>query len=280
MTSKTNSIAILDPAVALASDDGWDEQEKQWTVILRTGVLPEHVKSAGVAIALAMRGRDFGWSPIESCMKMCIIKGKVTMYAETLAGMMLQHANANDEVFEPVERGRERAAIKVQRKSMREPFVFEYTVEDARDAGLLGQPNYKKHIRAMLWARVVSIVSRSVYSDVTAGAYVSSEMDFPATVVQVDQLDDDTPLGKVLGVGALPVVEDKTEFDDERGRLMNTLAELAADVAEDFTDGDGRRAKQMIIKRVGIPIDTPPTIVQLKSLIAAASTLLADSPKA
>ena len=82
-------------------------------------------------------------------MKMCIIKGKVTMYAETLSAMMLQHANANGEIYEPSERGRERAAILVKRGSMRAPFEFEYTAEDARDAGLIGQAKlqeaYSRH---------------------------------------------------------------------------------------------------------------------------------------
>ena len=36
--TEPNNIAILDPAVALATDEGWNDQAAQWKSIIGTGI--------------------------------------------------------------------------------------------------------------------------------------------------------------------------------------------------------------------------------------------------
>ena len=59
----------------------------------------------------------------------------------------------------------------------------EFTVEDAKRAGLTGKDNWRKYPSDMLWARMISRAKRRVAPDVCMGAYVEGEISGSATVV-------------------------------------------------------------------------------------------------
>jgi hypothetical protein len=134
-----------------------------------------------------------------SVMKLNIIKGKVTLWAEALMGLMQEHCHRTEDLIWPVERSLERGAIATKRLGHPEPFVFEFTQTMAKTAGLWGKDNWAKYPEAMLWARCVSIVSRGTYADVTGGAFAREEFTPDRVRVTVSQMDDADPLEDMLG---------------------------------------------------------------------------------
>jgi hypothetical protein len=179
------SLNTLDTRWAMASDDQWNVSRATWESLLRSGVLPKHVRSPEAAMTLAEAGRVHGWSPMQSVRLLCLIEGTVSM---TVNGMwMLILAQVR---IEPgsrvriVERSMERAAIEVVRPLTcgDEPVEYDFTQEDAVRAKLWGKTHSKGDSpwvlfpRAMLLARCKSIVARDAFGDVVFGVYTDEEM--------------------------------------------------------------------------------------------------------
>lgn len=211
-----SEIAILSPAAALATEEGWKEQVVQWRTILGQGVLPKSTDTVEKCVCIAKLGEErFGWGPMDSVTKIVIIEGNLELKATTMMELMQLRAVEEGGYVMPRVRSDERAAIAVKRKGWPEEFVFEYTRDDAVTAGLWGKVSksgkampWKSYPKDMLWARCVSRVSRGAFADVTGGAYAMGEIEsarqaaeaLPPTETVIEQLDreygdDDTPTG-------------------------------------------------------------------------------------
>jgi len=63
-----------------------------------------------------------------------------------------------------------------------QPYRHEFTLEDAKRAGLADADNYRKYPKAMLFSRCMSAGARAMFPDVLAGMYTPEELGEPVVV--------------------------------------------------------------------------------------------------
>lgn len=131
------------------------------------------VTSIEDATVMLLTGAELGLGPMQSLRGIHVVKGKPVLSADMLAAVCL--ASPECVYMYPKEMTAEQCTYTTLRRGMPEPCVMTYTMEDAKRAGLTGNPTWKKHPQAMLKARCVAQMARAIYPDLTLGVYVEDE---------------------------------------------------------------------------------------------------------
>ena len=129
----------------------------------------------GVLVSI-LRGRAFGMSAVDAVSGICIVKGKATLYAQTVAGLVLSSGRA--EWFEPVlAECDDKSATWTTKRKGRPEQRYTFTIEMAETAGLLkNNSNWQKRPDTMLLWRACMALARLIYPDVTANTYCKEEL--------------------------------------------------------------------------------------------------------
>lgn len=179
----------------LPAANNWQLMKQQAGELIKSGFLPAGIKSPEQAVAIILKGRELGVPPMQALSHIHVINGKPTMSAELMLAQVLK-LHPKTKISYP-ERSSDKCVIKVQRDGS-EPSTFSFTIADAQSAGLLNNPTWKKYPRAMLHARCVSEMCRSLFPDAIAGvSYCPEELgatvnedgeviDVPSTETKLD----------------------------------------------------------------------------------------------
>lgn len=158
----------------LPAANNWQLMKQQAGELIKSGFLPAGIKSPEQAVAIILKGRELGVPPMQALSHIHVINGKPTMSAELMLAQVLK-LHPKTKISYP-ERSSDKCAIKVQRDGS-EPSTFSFTIADAQAAGLLNNPTWKKYPRAMLHARCVSEMCRSLFPDAISGvSYCPEEL--------------------------------------------------------------------------------------------------------
>ena len=122
--------------------------------------------------AALLTGMELGLGPMAAMRHISVIDGKPSLSA-AMQLALLRRAGHRIEVVEATEA---RCAIRGQGPDgMR--LEVEYTIEEAKGAGLLGKTNWKSYPKDMLWARCVSRYARRADAGATLGLYSPADWD-------------------------------------------------------------------------------------------------------
>jgi hypothetical protein len=174
-----------------------------------SGMLPRGIKSPQAAFAIIVTGQELGIPAMTALRSIHMVEGKPTLDA----GLMLGLANQRGVQHEWLSNG-ENGTARIQLTAAgKAPYVHTFTVEDAKNAGLLGKDVWKKYQPAMLRARCASAAIRAFAPSLLVGVYTPEELDGPAEFVQIkvgennnDSFDFDTA---VMSIGlSAPTVRD------------------------------------------------------------------------
>jgi hypothetical protein len=158
----------------LPAANNWQLMKQQAGELIKSGFLPAGIKSPEQAVAIILKGRELGIPPMQALSHIHVINGKPTMSAELMLAQVFR-LHPKTKLSYP-ERSSEKCVTKVQRDGS-EPSTFSFTKEDAQAAGLLNNPTWKKFPRAMLHARCISEMCRSLFPDAIAGvSYCPEEL--------------------------------------------------------------------------------------------------------
>src|SRR5690348_8066475 len=124
----------------------WESELAGAKMLLRSGLLPEAVKTPEAALFIILTGRDLGLSPVQSLRSIYIVKGKVEVAADMQLGLF--HARGGRSHW--VTLTDTEAALKLAAPWLLEPHTESFSIEDARRAGLTGSQTYKSYPKAML----------------------------------------------------------------------------------------------------------------------------------
>jgi hypothetical protein len=130
-------------------------------------------KPADIFLAIAY-GMELGFPPIASLRAVAVIKGKPTLYADAMVGLVLGSGKA--ELFECVESDGTKATYETRRKGSTRAIRKSFSLDDAKAAGLLSNGTYKAYPRQMLEARAKAHLARDVFPDLLNGIYSAEEM--------------------------------------------------------------------------------------------------------
>lgn len=170
----------------LPAQQGWTTLKQQATELIRSGFLPSGIKTPEQAVAIILKGRELGIPPMQALSHIHVINGKPTMSAELMLAQIMR-LHPKTKISYP-KRTSEVCELKVQREGS-EPSLFSFTIQDAQAAGILGNPTWKKYPRAMLHARCISEMARSLFPDAISGVSYTPE-ELGATVNEDGQVID------------------------------------------------------------------------------------------
>lgn len=164
-----NAIERRDARNSLAiAGDAWAIAQR----IARTEFVPEALRGKPEAVlACIMAGHELEISPMQSLQEIHVIKGRPTLSAKMQRAIILRDGH---EVWVE-ESNSTRAIVKGRRKDTGREGSVEWTIDDAKRAGLVGRDNWKAYPSAMLIARASSQLSRNLFADVLAGFGYSTE---------------------------------------------------------------------------------------------------------
>jgi len=146
------------------------------TMAIKSGFLPSSIKTPEQAIIIALKGKELGIPPLQAFAQIAVVNGKPTMSAELMQALILKNIPTAEISF--VENSNEKCIIKTRRSSNQEYSVFSFTIDDAKNAGLLTKQVWKQYPSAMLKARCISSMARALYADAIMGvSYVPEELD-------------------------------------------------------------------------------------------------------
>ena len=131
-------------------------------------------------LSTMLLGRELGMPAMAALRSVHIIEGKHSLSADLMVALVLKSGLA--EYFQLIESTEEICTFETHRKGNPEPTRLSYTIEQARQAGLLvvrqgRQPgNWQKIPKQMLRARCKSELARLEYPDLLAGLYTPDEL--------------------------------------------------------------------------------------------------------
>jgi hypothetical protein len=144
--------------------------------LVKTGFLPQHIKTGGQAAAIILTGQELGMKPMRAIRSLQLVKGKVVENADSqLARFKSDGGRAK---FLQLT---ERVAELYLRHPNGDEHTEKFAIEDAERAGLLkssgnGEPSmYVKHPKSMLRSRAITNGLKSIGWEGGAGAYDPEE---------------------------------------------------------------------------------------------------------
>lgn len=196
----TGELVPVEGRQIVRSVDMRNAQTDSWTDVLvevadlaskisGSDFVPEAYRGKTPQVAAAiLHGRELGLPPLTALAMTNPIKGKPTISAEAMRALALQ---AGHEII-VTESSSSRVVIKGRRRGSDEWTTVSWTLEDARQAGLLrksrsGEPtNWDRFPRQMLLARASTELCRIVFPDVIHGMRSAEEL--------IDEIDTVTEL--------------------------------------------------------------------------------------
>jgi hypothetical protein len=155
-----------------------------------TPTIPKRWKTLSDAVAGVMYGIELGLAPMEALQRLYMINGALAADGKALAALI--HRAGHVLIME--EMSATRGAVKAMRRDpynheLIEVGVFEFTWDDAVQAGLAQQDTYEEYPKDMLYWRAVSRAAKLAFPDVTTGMLMPEELTDNADVVHITEMD-------------------------------------------------------------------------------------------
>lgn len=153
--------------------------------LFNSGLLPPHVKSPQAALLIVQKGRELGLPPTYALCNLYVLNGKVGAPAEVMLALIYRDHGDNALIVEHTDATR--CVIRYKRRGWHDYKQFEYTIEEAKRAGLLQREVWQRHPAAMLRARAISAVARFAFPDSISGMYTPDELDEVEQITAAEQ---------------------------------------------------------------------------------------------
>jgi hypothetical protein len=193
------------------------------------GFLPETLKTEGEIAAVILTGLELGLPPMVTLRSLHMVKGKVVIDAALQLGLMMARAGCRVEWLADGTDGKV-ARLKLERPGQK-PFESVYTVEMAKQAGLMGNSNWQKNPAAMLRARAASAAGKAYCPDVMAGIYDPSELEDLLQQQSVERIRDIAVANTQPAPAPAPT---RTAVQDDFDTIMDSLVTCKEMSAHEF----------------------------------------------
>lgn len=232
----------------LLPDTGtWKTMLEMAGELVASGLLPKGIDKPAAALAIIQKGLELQSPPMYALSNIGIINGKPVVGAEVLLAMV--YRDHGDQAIQFEDTSAERCSVIYKRRSWPQARRFEWTIEDAKKAGLLGKGGpWNQYPAAMLRARCVSAVARLAFPDSIGGMYTPEELGAEVTVTDDGEIEVIQPPAPV--VSFVPKAEDIETSGDavspERVKLEREYGRLA-DLAVERGHKHGQKIKDTVL---------------------------------
>jgi hypothetical protein len=219
----TNAIQKLEqPKSATPDVNEFAVMKETATMLVKTGFLPQAIKTPEQAMAIILTGRELGIGTMAALQTINVIQAKPTVSPQLMLALIERSGQLeNIEITD----GGDHVACTMKRRG-RSAHTEYFGDKEARLMGLDGKDNYKKQKQTMYRWRAVAACARVAFPDVILGLYSPDEMG--ADVNEDGELVSAAPLNVVPMQEAkapqLPLPSDDIEAKQkEVGRLCREL---------------------------------------------------------
>ena len=153
----------------------WNQMMEAAKTLVKSGFLPDNIKTPEQCIAVMMTGNELGLKPMESLKSLYVIKGKVGMASQIMLALVRRSGLLEYIKFGETE---DMCTVTVKRIN-EEPYSYSFTMADARRAGLVtGKPGagWTNYPNLMLRWRALAGNLRVTFPDILAGMYTFEEL--------------------------------------------------------------------------------------------------------
>jgi hypothetical protein len=142
--------------------------------VANTALVPEPLRGKPDEVAaVILTGKEVGLDPMAALRSVAMIKGTPTFKAEALRGLVISKGHElwleDSTTTRAIAAGRRAGSERIGRVT--------WTMDDAKRAGIGGQPNYQRYPREMLVARATAALARQMFADVVMGLVAAEELD-------------------------------------------------------------------------------------------------------
>jgi hypothetical protein len=141
---------------------------------LKSGLLPQEVKSSAAALLIIQKGQELRIPPAYALSNIFVIKGKPTASTDLMLSLIYRDHGDEAIVFE--ETNDKVCRVSYARKNATVRRSHSFTMQQATAAGLTTSGTWKAYPDAMLRARCISSVARMAFNDSIAGMYTPEEL--------------------------------------------------------------------------------------------------------
>lgn len=171
---------------------------------INSGALPDSINNGAQLSMVLQAGYEAGMTPMESINSYYIVNGKVTIWGDAV---IRQLRRAGWKI--KWEQSDEMMARVTLNKDGESSHTEEYTIEEARNAGLTNKGPWQKYPKEMLRHKVIGRAVRFTCPEVLNGLYLKEELDgsdsFDNVTLTKDQINRIKQLTRDIGVEELEV---------------------------------------------------------------------------
>lgn len=174
------ALAIREVSVSpIPSREEWATMIDMAERLLKTGFLPQHIKTPEQATAIMLKGRELNVPAMYALAHIVVINGKPACDAELMLALVQRTHGIESLWVEESTNDHCTVAYKVGSQTKH----YTFTMEDAQRAGLPQRNQvWRSYPAAMLRARAISASARMAYPGAIAGMYVVGELGDPVSV--------------------------------------------------------------------------------------------------
>jgi hypothetical protein len=161
-------------AALIPSTGEWQIFREMASSLVKTGFLPEAIKTPEQAVAVMLKGRELAIPPMYALSNIAIVKGKPTISAELMLALI--HRSHGQRAIRVKESSDTQCVVEYRMAGWNDVQTYAFTIDQAKQAGLLSNQTWTKYPAAMLRARCISAVARMAFPGSIGGMYVPGEL--------------------------------------------------------------------------------------------------------
>lgn len=170
----------------------WELMRDQASILIKTGFLPDAIKTPEQAMAVMMKGRELGVPHMYALSNIAIVKGKPTCSAELMLALIRR--DYGQQAIRVKSTDNASCTVEWRQTGWTGTQHYTFTIQDAQTAGLTKNPTWTAYPAAMLRARCISAVARMAFPECIAGMYSPGELGEAVIVTdEGDVISGDTP---------------------------------------------------------------------------------------
>lgn|SRR5262245_11822582 len=204
-------------ALQIRQTDDWSVIISQATVLVKTGFLPQAIKTPEQAAAIILTGRELGIGTMAALQTINVIQGKPTVSPQLMLALINRSGQLEDIQIETSIKG---ATVIIKRRGQSE-YTAKFGPEEAKAMGLDGKDNYKKQPATMYKWRAVADACRAKFSDCILGLYTPDEMGAAVEPESGEVLEEIVEPKAIQAI-----IEVQADADTPQNRLMALFREL------------------------------------------------------
>ncbi len=205
----------------------FDELMVAVNMISQANIVPGAYRGKPADIAVAgLMGAEQGWPLMVALRYIHVVDGKPTLSAEAMNAKIQQAGHRMK-----IDVDSNRCRIEAERRDNGNAMTYEFSMVDAKQAGLLTKNNWQSYPKAMMMARAISQIGRTLFPDILSGmGYTPEELGDDSWCVEPEQSAAEAAAATTsAGLMETLASQHAKLTDAERGRVDGWLQRITRD---------------------------------------------------